>query len=70
MKPRNEKAIVATLPKGLRAKDRIEQRRATREPAGRVEEDGSYRTRGGLVYDPDTGTTRRRVFMTAKRRTP
>lgn len=69
MKPRNEKAIVAALPKGLRAKDRIEQRRASREPAGRVEEDGSYRTRGGLVYDPDTGMTRRRI-MAAKRRTP
>lgn len=53
MKPRNENAIVAALPKGLRAKDKIERRRATREPVGRVEEDGSYRTRGGGRYDPD-----------------
>lgn len=37
----------------LAAKSKIEQRRATREPAGRVEEDGSYTTRDGRRYDPE-----------------
>lgn len=37
---------------GLAAKDLVE-RRLGALPAGRVEEDGSYRTRDGRTYDPE-----------------
>jgi hypothetical protein len=43
----------------LAAKTMIEGR-AGKQPAGMVEEDGSYLTRDGRTYDPETGRYRAR----------
>lgn len=63
MKKRKRSPLAAGLA-ALAAKDTIEGYYA-RQPAGRVEEDGSYRTRAGGSYDPETRTVSQGIGSSA-----